>query len=139
MSAGEYVGEIALHEAGHTLGLLADEYEDAGVAAGVEFVTDYPNVQEGSNINFDDLASTLKWKRFYGIPETGGRVGAYEGGLYLSTGIYRSQEECKMRAIGVEFCAVCSYELYRILCRKTGRQENFSEFLQAMKEAWGIR
>lgn len=34
-------------------------------------------------------------------------VGAFEGARYFHCGIYRPEFTCKMRALGVPFCAVC--------------------------------
>jgi len=103
--------EIAIHELGHSLFGLADEYEAAGQAktmAPVEL-----------NVSGTAERGKLKWARLvapatplptqpHGAPPPPGLpIGAYEGGKYRSRKIWRPAHDCKMRALGVPFCQVC--------------------------------
>ncbi|MFJ8300732.1 M64 family metallopeptidase [Streptomyces sp. NPDC094447] len=105
-SAGnEKSGQVAIHETGHSLGKLADEY----------FYADYPGYEQyegpepaDSNITTltaGELADRgAKWHRWLGEPSPdGGVVGAYEGGGYYATGLRRPTEDSLMRSLGKPF------------------------------------
>lgn len=105
-SAGnEKSGQVAIHETGHSLGKLADEY----------FYPDYPGYERylgpepaDSNITTltaDDMADRdAKWHRWLGEQSPdGGTVGAYEGGGYYVTGLRRPTENSLMRSLGKPF------------------------------------
>ncbi|MFJ4094637.1 M64 family metallopeptidase [Kitasatospora sp. NPDC089913] len=97
-------GQIAVHETGHSLGKLADEYFYDGSDA-------YP-AEEGEpaepNISMytaDRLThDRAKWYRWIGrTSPDGGVVGSYEGGGYYPKGLYRPTENSIMRSLGREF------------------------------------
>ncbi|MEK9521091.1 M64 family metallopeptidase [Streptomyces venezuelae] len=105
-SAGnEKSGQVAIHETGHSLGKLADEY----------FYADYPGYEryegpEPADSNITTLtadgmaAGGTKWHRWLGEPSPdGGIVGAYEGGGYYATGLRRPTEDSLMRSLGKPF------------------------------------
>jgi hypothetical protein len=88
-------GQIAVHELGHSIGKLADEY-------------DYPNDTytgaEPSELNVSKKANGSKWAQYLGKPSPdGGVVGAFEGGRYFKHGIYRPTENSIMRTLGKQF------------------------------------
>jgi hypothetical protein len=98
--------EIALHEMGHAFANLADEYEYGGM-------TPY----EAPNATAETDRDFIRWRLW--IEETtpiptpelstyAGVVGLFEGAVYHSIGWYRPKLNCKMRALGVPFCEVCS-------------------------------
>ena len=101
-------GEIVLHELGHSLAYLADEYESP-----------YPGYPAGDwepNVDFNCCGSALKWLIWVepGTPlptpediAYNGVVGSFEGARYLETGIYRPWLDCLMRSLGHEFCPIC--------------------------------
>lgn len=109
---------IAIHELGHSLFGLADEYSDAGQSS-----TDKP-IEPNVAGKPDPHALTwapgesgrLKWASFLTVgvafptppaianPAT---VGAYEGAKYKAAGIFRPSPVCKMRNIADDFCRVC--------------------------------
>ena len=96
---------ILLHELGHSFGGLADEYADNYVAqfyplSQIEF---YPNV-DATN----DLAA-IKWHYFLGISKYAG-VGAYEGGFYRSTNVWRPEAASIMVALNYEYYNASSRE-----------------------------
>jgi len=95
----EKAGSMALHEAGHLIGGLADEYE-----------TPYPGYPVGDsepNVTFQKDYEHIPWKNWLekGTPlPTPGyaiapEVGLYEGARYRSTGIYRPTYTSVMRSL----------------------------------------
>ena len=95
-------GQIAIHETGHSLGKLDDEYTYAeyGRYTGAEIGS-----LNSSIYTADQLASRqTKWYRWLGQESPdGGTVGAYEGSSYYPQGIYRPTENSIMRTLGRKF------------------------------------
>ncbi|RKT20142.1 IgA peptidase M64 [Streptomyces sp. 1114.5] len=95
-------GQIAVHETGHSLGKLADEYayDGQGTYQGAEPAE--PNI---STLTADRMRQQgSKWSRWLGqATPDGGTVGTYEGGGYYPTGLYRPTENSIMRSLGREF------------------------------------
>ncbi|MGK5733776.1 M64 family metallopeptidase [Streptomyces sp. URMC 124] len=94
--------QVAVHETGHSLGKLADEYQydEYGTYTGAE----------PGDINISTLdagqqsAQRKKWYRWIGrTSPDGGTVGSYEGGGYYPKGLYRPTENSIMRTLGREF------------------------------------
>jgi hypothetical protein len=113
-SSNQSAGEIALHEAGHFIGRLADEYETAYVAD--------PNVAVMPNITSETEIESIPWKDWIGpetplpTPETiTDTIGLFEGAGYATAGIYRPKHICKMRMLGAPYCEVCAEALIRTL------------------------
>jgi hypothetical protein len=110
-------GEIAIHELGHSFADLADEYEYGGISG-----------HEAPNATAQINRELIKWNHWIEAttpvptPETPGYasvVGLFEGAVYNPVGWYRPKLDCKMRALGVPFCEVCSEQtvitVYEIL------------------------
>lgn len=106
---------VTVHEFGHSFAGLADEYfrEGADVLDGMYTLEKEPwepNIT--TMVNFD-----AKWKK--SLPanfthptpvadSTAVEVGLYEGGGYLTKGIFRPSYNCRMRTnIADKFCPVC--------------------------------
>ncbi|MEO3850332.1 M64 family metallopeptidase [Streptomyces sp. B8F3] len=88
-------GRIAIHELGHSVGGLADEYYTPG--------TTYPGGEPGQpNVTTDRTGS--KWSSYLGrsTPD-GGVIGAYQGGSQYEYGIYRPSQDSLMRNINKPF------------------------------------
>jgi hypothetical protein len=103
--------EIALHENGHSFSGLADEYGG--------FTTTYTG-GDPSEINVTTNSTGAKWSQWKGYNDpTGSVVGAYNGGRYYDSGIYRPTADSKMRTLGVPFNAVSRekiiQDIYRIV------------------------
>jgi hypothetical protein len=105
-SMDEASSEIALHEMGHSFAGLADEYEYGGL-------TPY----EAPNATAETVRDLIRWNVWIDdstpvpTPETStyaGVVGLFEGAVYHAIGWYRPKLDCKMRALGVPFCEICS-------------------------------
>ena len=82
--------EVALHEMGHTLAGLADEYDgDPTCGAGT-----------GINVSMDPVnGNWAEWIGDLGPP--------HEGAQYYNQCIYRPATDCQMRTLHREFCPVC--------------------------------
>ena len=103
---------VIVHEFGHAFGGLADEYEELDNPLALFYNLDMepwePNIT--TLVDFDS-----KWADLVapGTPiptpntyQYNNTVGAFEGGGYLTQGIYRPQRNCMMRNYA-PFCAVC--------------------------------
>ncbi|MCF6524573.1 M64 family metallopeptidase [Streptomyces sp. JJ36] len=88
-------GRIAVHELGHSVGGLADEYYTPGTAySGGE--PDRPNVTTDPG--------GAKWASYHGRPTPdGGTIGVFEGGHQYEHGIYRPSEDSLMRTLDKPF------------------------------------
>lgn len=128
--------DVALHEMGHSLYGLADEY-DYWSGCGVD--TDRDNYTGGEpaepNVTTNTNAATLKWaaQLSTGValptmanpdcsncnndasPVAEGTVGLFEGARYFHCGVYRPEYECMMRSTVDGFCAVCRTEIRDVL------------------------
>jgi len=113
---------VFVHEFGHGFGGLADEYYTSEVA-----FEDYYNLKvEPWEPNLTTLVDfDSKWKDLV-APTTpvptprGGKynsvVGAFEGGGYLSKGIYSPMEDCRMKSnITRDFCPVCQRAIKAVI------------------------
>lgn len=93
--------DVALHEIGHSYALLQDEYVDPAIA------NQYPLSALASSIHVattSDL-SRVPWKEWVGFTDSLGTIGAYEGGYYRDTGVWRATPNSKMLAITAPFSA----------------------------------
>lgn len=126
---------VIVHEFGHSFGGLGDEYfyddpVDTGFAENM-YSLDYepwePNIT--SLVDFDS-----KWRHM--LPEgtsiptepTAERaksytIGVYEGGGYLTHGVYRPAVTCRMRDnVATQFCPVCQAAIERVILHQTIEQ-----------------
>lgn len=88
-------GRIAIHELGHSVGGLADEYYTPG--------TSYPG-GEPTQPNVTRDPSGAKWASFLGRPTPdGGTIGTFQGGHQYEYGIYRPSENSLMRSLDKPF------------------------------------
>jgi hypothetical protein len=92
-STGASASEIAIHELGHSLFNLKDEYYPGDALAA-----------EAINMTQETNTSLVKWKNWIGI----NNIGIYP---YATSGNAanwnRPDQNCKMRYLGVPFCSVC--------------------------------
>ncbi|MEV5606742.1 M64 family metallopeptidase [Streptomyces sp. NPDC052225] len=92
---------IGAHELGHSIGLLADEYQYAGYGTYDGPEPAEPNTTEQTADAM--LNSRTKWYRWLGESDpSGGTVGTYEGGGYYEYGIYRPTANSIMRALDTD-------------------------------------
>lgn len=98
--------ELALHELGHTLFGLADEY-DYGSCYGGE--PSAPNVTRQTQRAYIKWGAQITGQTPIPTPVnryTPGTVGLFQGGNYCTTGVYRPTENSKMRNLGYPWDAV---------------------------------
>lgn len=113
---------VAIHEFGHTFAGLADEYYTSEVTYSdfynLKFEPWEPNIT--TRVNFD-----LKWKDKVDaetpIPtpredKYKNTVGLFEGGGYLSKGIYSPMMDCRMKSNEAPgFCPACQEAIRRMI------------------------
>ena len=97
---------IMLHEMGHSLAQLADEYDNDGEEryTGTEEELVAANVSTISA--FEMSAAQVKWWRWLGEPAGAASrlpVWTFEGGMYHRLGIFRPTESSRMRNIQDDF------------------------------------
>ena len=112
---------VFVHELGHSFAGLADEYFDSEVA-----YNDFYNLTtEPWEPNLTTLVNfEAKWKNMLlsGTPiptqpnrNNNDRVGVYEGGGYVTKGVYRPMITCRMRSNSAIFCPVCQSAINRMI------------------------
>lgn len=103
------MGQVLVHELGHSLFQLGDEYVDE------------PRVRDMgepvlANVTGRFTPATLKWRHMVtpgaALPTPVAHpmpaVGAYEGAFYASEGRFRPSFTCRMREVTAPFCPVCA-------------------------------
>jgi len=114
-SMNVYSPEIAAHELGHTFAGLGDEYSDA-YPGWVPY--EMPNVTQQTN------RASIRWTAWIlgstpiPTPDTApytSVVGLFEGAEYQTTGWYRPQHVCEMRALDYPYCKVCAEALVKAI------------------------
>jgi len=115
-------GKIYIHEFGHLFAGLGDEY-----VGGVEYSEFYPTDVEPWEPNLTTLVDfDTKWKSLLpegtAIPtatkfENSKKLGVYEGGGYVSKGVYRPWMNCLMNNLHTidVFCPVCSKAIQEMI------------------------
>ncbi len=92
-SNGSNANEVAIHELGHSLFNLSDEYYAGDIYA-----------KETINMTQETSPTLVKWRNWI---ETNA-VGVYPHGTTgTSASWYRPHQNCKMRVLGAPFCSVC--------------------------------
>ena len=120
--------EIGIHEMGHTFFGFVDEYGDiTNTYAGGE------PMQPNATINTN--RATTKWHTLIAAatplptmsnpncttedgrpsPVPAGTVGLFDGAARAHCGAYRAEYDCRMRHLGVAFCAVCQRRIRQLL------------------------
>ena len=107
--ASAFFPEIALHEMGHSLADLADEYVDPLILGTVGV----PAFEEGryKNVSTSSDPAVVPWAHFIDpaqpLPQFAAEreeeVGVYQGGLYRSTGVFRGTFDSRMRSFDKPF------------------------------------
>lgn len=117
----ELFREVVVHEFGHSFAGLADEYFYENDIMQDSYPLDIepwePNIT--TKVDFSS-----KWQKL--IDE--GKAGLIEGGGYLSKGIWRGFQDCRMRTNKApEFCPVCQEAISEIIEWYTKPEEKSKE------------
>ncbi len=121
-------GEIAIHEFGHSFGLLADEY--GGNSNPPRNEPGAVNVTLARNLS--GLAQVGKWDYWVPsgqsipTPEGTSGVGLFEGGQYTDRDVFRPIDNCRMRVLGVPYCPICLEQIVRRLHAVANPIESFT-------------
>ncbi|MEZ5965081.1 MAG: M64 family metallopeptidase [Planctomycetota bacterium] len=95
---GTSMTEVQIHEMGHSVGGLADEYWYTGQSWGGGEPGE-PNATADSSGN--------KWSAWLGS----NGIGAFQGCRYCEFGLYRPWSNCLMNSLGRPLCSVCAEAL----------------------------
>lgn len=118
--------EVFIHELGHSLGGLADEYYNSSTAYNDFFNLGIEPWQPNLTtlVNFD-----LKWKSLMDtetpIPtpreeQYQNTIGVYEGGGYVNKGMYSPYIDCRMKTNEAKgFCPVCQDAIAKVISLKS--------------------
>jgi hypothetical protein len=116
--------EIVIHETGHSFGLLGDEYGDP--------YPGFPDTEEPNTTTQTDR-DLIKWNAWINsstpipTPTTyTTQIGLFEGAHYHFTGWFRPKYNCRMRTLGIPFCAVCAESLVRTIYGRISPIESFA-------------
>ncbi|WP_281914560.1 M64 family metallopeptidase [Massilia varians] len=90
--------EVLLHELGHTVANLGDEYIDHAVGKTMGHAP-------GAYPNLTTSPSSPPWKAWLGYEDSLGKVGVYEGGYYGASDVWRATKDSKMLSLGKAFNA----------------------------------
>jgi hypothetical protein len=90
--------EILLHELGHTIAQLGDEYLDPALGG-------TPLTQPLNLANVTSVKDAPPWQAWMGYEDELGKIGVYEGGYYRATGVWRATQDSKMLHLGKPFNA----------------------------------
>ncbi|OIJ87148.1 M64 family metallopeptidase [Streptomyces colonosanans] len=98
-------GQVAIHETGHSLGKLADEYFYPGYPGYERYTGAEPEESNISTLSADAMAARqTKWYRWLGeTSPDGGTIGSYQGGGYYLAGLNRPTDGSIMRVLGKPF------------------------------------
>ena len=102
VSRNSYAPAITLHEMGHVIAGLGDEYVDKSVADAFS-----PSYREGQfpNVTTETDPTRIPWRQWFTDPvhipiapgESG--VGRFEGAFYAANGYYRPKQDSNMRTL----------------------------------------
>jgi hypothetical protein len=122
-----------VHELGHVIGLLLDEYDADDPGGGWDFLRANVFVEGirrwsgwGANVTTHTSRDGVPWRHWLpaGVPiptraDSGHAVGVFEGAYHAQRRWYRPSPTCLMRESDEPFCVVCREQLVLKLAEKT--------------------
>lgn len=134
---------VTIHELGHSIFDLADEYDHYG---GCNVSEPTQNVYKGAepaeaNVTIETDRTKIKWRKSIAattpVPTLvnpdptqcntapdpypkDSKIGLYEGAYHHHSGVYRSSFTCMMSVKGVDFCPVCQQRIVDVLAPHMG-------------------
>ncbi len=118
--------QVAIHELGHSLGNLADEYTYGGPSNWTD--GEPPEANNSIYTAAEMSAMETKWWQWAGYSDSrfDSPVGNYEGAHYSQTGIYRPSNNSMMRALNRKFNAPSAEALIAEIYQFTSPVDGFS-------------
>lgn len=135
---------VVVHEFGHSFGGLGDEYYyddmyspyyfpevepwEQNITTMADFASkwadmmpsDAPKNTDGSYKSTPQMKDAELWKQIAEGTDAGSYVGIYEGGGYMSKGVWRSYPDCRMKTnTATSFCPVCRRAIERMILFNT--------------------
>lgn len=103
---GKWFCPVVVHEFGHSFGGLGDEYP---------YGDDDPMYHADTEPWEPNLTTHPDHPKWQDLIDQG-KAGIYEGGGYLSHGVWRGAEDCRMRTNEIsEFCPVCQQAISSLI------------------------
>lgn len=117
-STNEFAGDIVIHELGHSLGGLADEYEapyPGYPSCGAECPEANATVNPPGSPRWAQwISSSTPVPTPESDPTYSTEVGLFEGGRYQTTGVFRPVlSQCRMNSLLAPYCPVCGEQLIK--------------------------
>ena len=131
---------VVVHEFGHSFAGLADEYYyddmyspyyfpdvepwEQNITTMADFGSKWADMMpadarkdaDGHYLPTPPVDDSAMWKSIAEGADTDSIVGVYEGGGYLSKGVFRPYPDCRMKSnVGPMFCPVCQRAIERII------------------------
>lgn len=125
-----YFATTIIHELGHAIGLLADEYNESKAAHESMEKPLAKHHEEGYYLNVSASAEDIPWRMImedeaYEVEKTSVYVGAY----YCSSGMFRSTYNSAMRSHVPYYNAISRLRIYqRIMKFHTGHEPTYEQF-----------
>ncbi len=96
---GSSLNNTIIHELGHVMAKLGDEYTYGG--------SKLPNSEpRAANLTLNNDKQSVKWKHWLNAGHGFGNIQLFEGGSYLDYGVWRPSQDSVMRRLGQPFHAV---------------------------------
>lgn len=126
-----YFVTTVLHELGHAIGYLADEYDEDGIPATEAITKSLQGKQEnGWYKNVSTTSKNVFWNTFIEDQAFADeKTGVYVGGAGYVNGVYRSTENSIMRSHVPYYNGVSRMLIYkRIMFLHTGAEPSYADF-----------
>ena len=119
---------VALHELGHALANLADEYVDPSIRTPAQCNANFAKLNEPPQVNItrETNPSAIKWQHWIDsatpiptttspeTPRSEGVPGLYEGGFHCAEGVFRPTRYSKMRDHGTPWKQINTEQWVRV-------------------------
>ncbi len=126
-----YIATTVLHELGHAIGYLADEYDEGGIPATEATTRSIQRDHEiGWSRNISTTSKDIYWQAFIDDDAFASeKTGVYIGGAGYINGVYRSTENSIMRSHVPYYNGVSRMLIYqRMMLLHTGTEPSYAEF-----------
>ncbi|MCF2526544.1 M64 family metallopeptidase [Yinghuangia soli] len=99
--SNQFSNQVLVHEMGHSLGALGDEYDTPFGSGGGEEPA-FPNVTAFTEQQMRER--NTKWTKWLGADSVdNAKIGVHQGANYYTSGFYRPTPDSVMRTLGKEF------------------------------------